>query len=44
VFDEDGKTLDAFTYVKMGKIEKSQPSTEYADSMKRGYHDWGITY
>ena len=43
VFDEEGKAFDAFTYVKTGKIEISRPSTEYVDSMKRGYHDWGIT-
>lgn len=43
VFDEDGRTWDAFTYVKTGKIDESQPSKEYVDTIKRGYRDWGIT-
>jgi len=43
VFDDDGKTWDAVTYVKTGKIEETQPSKEYADTIRRGYHDWEIT-
>jgi gamma-glutamylcyclotransferase (GGCT)/AIG2-like uncharacterized protein YtfP len=43
VFDDDGKTWDVVTYVKTGKIEETRPSKEYADTIRRGYHDWEIT-
>lgn len=43
VFDEVGKAFDAFTYVKTGKTDITLPSKEYAESIKKGYRDWGIT-
>jgi len=42
VFDEDGRAIQAVTYIKSGQIEETQPSKEYALIMKQGYVDWGI--
>lgn len=42
IFDEDGTSLEAFTYLMTGNVEEAAPSREYAQIMERGYRDWGI--
>ena len=42
VFDEDGKPVEAVTYIKSGQLEETQPSMEYLSAMQQGYKDWGI--
>ena len=40
VFDEDGKPVEAVTYIKSGQLEETQPSMEYLSAMQQGYKDW----
>ena len=42
VFDEDGTSMEAVTYIKTGQPEESPPSKEYASIIYRGYKEWGI--
>ncbi len=42
VFDEDGRAIQAITYIKAGQIEEGAPSKEYALIIKQGYIDWGM--
>ncbi|MBN1368237.1 MAG: gamma-glutamylcyclotransferase, partial [Dehalococcoidales bacterium] len=42
VFDEDGTSMEAVTYVKTGQPEESKPSKEYAAIIYGGYREWGI--
>ncbi len=43
VFDEDGQSFEAITYIKAGQSEDTQPSSEYVSVIQQGYRDWGIT-
>jgi gamma-glutamylcyclotransferase (GGCT)/AIG2-like uncharacterized protein YtfP len=42
VFDEDGKPIEAITYIKSGQAEETKPSPEYLAVIQQGYRDWGI--
>ena len=42
VFDEDGGTIQAITYIKAGQTEETKPSPEYVSVIQQGYRDWGI--
>jgi len=42
VFDEDGKPLEAVTYIKSGQLEETPPSKEYLAIIQQGYRDWAI--
>ena len=42
VFGEDGKPVEAVTYIKSGQLEETQPSKEYLAVIQQGYRDWGI--
>jgi len=42
VFDEDGKPVEAVTYIKSGQLEETQPSREYLAIIQQGYRDWAI--
>ncbi len=42
VFDEDGQSFEAITYIKAGQQEESKPSPEYLSVIQQGYRDWGI--
>ena len=42
VFDEDGKPVEAVTYIKSGQLEETQPSREYLAIIQQGYKDWGL--
>jgi len=42
VFGEDGKPIEAITYIKSGQLEETQPSKEYLAVIQQGYRDWGI--
>jgi hypothetical protein len=42
VHDEDGKALEAVTYIKIGQVEETRPSETYASIIRQGYKDWGI--
>ena len=41
-FDEDGKRVEAVTYVKVGQLEETKPSKEYLAPIQQGYRDWQI--
>ena len=41
-FDEDGKRVEAVTYVKVGQLEETKPSKEDLAAIRQGYTDWGI--
>lgn len=43
VFDEDGKAVEVWTYIKAGQLEESEPSAEYLAIIQQGCRDWGIT-
>jgi gamma-glutamylcyclotransferase (GGCT)/AIG2-like uncharacterized protein YtfP len=43
VYDEDNQPHQSVTYVKAGQLEESMPSREYAEVIRQGYRDWGIT-
>ena len=40
VFDEDGKSNEAITYIKSGRLEEEPPSKEYLAVIQQGYRDW----
>jgi len=42
VFNEDGESIQAVTYIKVGQLEEGQPSPEYLSVIQQGYRDWGI--
>ena len=42
VFDADGNSADAVTYIKAGQLEETQPSKEYLAVIQQGYRDWGL--
>ena len=42
VFDEDGDSIQAVTYIKSGQLEETQPSKEYLAIIQQGYRDWQI--
>jgi len=42
VFDEDGRSVEAVTYIKSGQLEETQPSKEYLAVIQQGYRDWEI--
>ncbi|MDD4877344.1 MAG: gamma-glutamylcyclotransferase [Dehalococcoidales bacterium] len=42
VFDEDGESIKAVTYIKTGQSEEAQPSREYLAIIQQGYRDWVI--
>jgi len=42
VFDEDGNPVEAVTYIKAGRVEKTQPSKEYLAVIQQGYRDWEL--
>ncbi len=42
VFDEDGESTQAITYIKAGQSEETPPSSEYLSVIQQGYKDWGI--
>ena len=43
VFDKDGKSVEAVTYIKAVQSEEAPPSQEYLAIIQQGYKDWGIT-
>jgi len=43
VFDEDGTSLEAITYVKSEGIEETNPGKEYLAAMLQDYRDWQIS-
>lgn len=42
VFDEDGKPIEAMTYIKSQQPEETAPSREYLSVIQQGYRDWRI--
>ena len=42
VFNEDGESIQAVTYIKAGRSEETQPSPEYVSVIQQGYRDWEI--
>ncbi|MFC1964436.1 gamma-glutamylcyclotransferase family protein [Chloroflexota bacterium] len=42
VFDEDSEPIEAITYIKVGQLEKTQPSKEYLAVIQQGYRDWRL--
>ncbi|HEY96320.1 MAG TPA: gamma-glutamylcyclotransferase [Dehalococcoidia bacterium] len=42
VFDEDGESVEAITYIKSGQPQVAKPSQEYLSIIQQGYKDWGI--
>ena len=42
VFDEDGKPVEAVTYIKSGQLEETLPAEEYVAVIQQGYRDWEI--
>ena len=42
VFDEDGESVEAITYIKSEQAEEIQPSKEYLFLVQQGYRDWDI--
>ncbi len=42
VFDEDGKSVEAITYIKSEQSEETQPSKEYLSLIQQGCRDWGL--
>ena len=43
VFDEDGESLEAITYIKGRQPQEAKPSNEYLLTIQQGYKDWNIT-
>jgi len=43
VFSEDGKPIEAITYIKSGQLEETPPAREYLAVIQQGYRDWEIT-
>lgn len=42
VYTEDDEAIKAFTYMRTGQIEETEPSKEYATTIWEGYREWGI--
>ena len=42
VFSDDGKSVQAVTYIKSGQLEETKPSREYLATIQQGFKDWGI--
>ncbi len=42
VFDEDGQSLEAITYIKSDQSKEGKPSAEDLSVIQQGYRDWGI--
>ena len=42
VFDEDGKAIEALTYIKSGQLDETPPSKEYLSIIQQGYREWEI--
>ena len=42
VFGENGKPIEAVTYIKSGRLEETQPSKEYLVVIQQGYRDWDL--
>ena len=42
VFDEDGESLEAITYIQASQSEETKPSAEYLSVIQQGYRDWGL--
>lgn len=42
VFDEDGQSFTALTYIKAIQAEETKPSKEYLAIIQQGYREWGI--
>lgn len=42
VFDEDGQSFEATTYINNVRQEEGKPSVEYLSVIQQGYRDWGI--
>lgn len=42
VTGENGKTFEAISYFKIGKLIETLPSNEYIAVIKEGYRDWDI--
>jgi gamma-glutamylcyclotransferase (GGCT)/AIG2-like uncharacterized protein YtfP len=42
VFDEDGESVEAITYIKSEQAEEIQPSKEYLSIIQQGCRDWGL--
>ena len=42
VFNEDNEPVEAFTYIKSGRLEETPPSREYVSIIQQGYRDWEI--
>ena len=42
VYDEDGESIEAITYIKSGQLEETPPSKEYVAIIQQGYRDWEI--
>ncbi|MFC1977088.1 gamma-glutamylcyclotransferase family protein [Chloroflexota bacterium] len=42
VFNEDGESIQAVTYIQAGQSEETRPSPEYLSVIQQGYKDWRI--
>jgi len=42
VFNEDGESVEAVTYIKAGQAEETKPSAEYLSVIQQGYRDWRL--
>jgi gamma-glutamylcyclotransferase len=42
VFNEDGDSVEAVTYIKSGQMDEGKPSAEYLSVIQQGYRDWNI--
>ena len=42
VFNEDGESIQAITYIKVGQSEETQPSPQYLSVVQQVYKDWRI--
>ena len=40
VFNEDGESIEALTYIKSGQSDEAPPSKEYLAIIQQGYRDW----
>ena len=42
VFDEDGNTVEATTYIRKENQKETKPSQEYLAVIQQGYRDWDL--
>ncbi len=42
VFNEEGDSIEAVTYIKTGQMDEGKPSAEYLSVIQQGYRDWKI--